>query len=143
MPDGLYFGVDFGLKRIGLAVGQKLTASASPLTTIMAKNGDPNWKVLENLVHKWKPKAFVVGLPTAIDGKNLSVTKAAKNFAGKLEKKFSLPVYLEDERLSTIEARANMFALGGYQKLQSTNLDSIAACIILEQWLKHVNQNKK
>lgn len=136
MPEGLYFGVDFGLRRIGLAVGQKLTLSASPLTTLLAKNGTPDWKALDNLVNKWRPQAFVVGLPTSLQGKDLSVTDATKNFANELKDRFCLPVYLEDERLSTIEARAEMFAVGGYQKLESTNLDSIAACVILEQWLK-------
>lgn len=141
MPEGVYFGFDFGLKRIGLAVGQKLTASASPLTTLNAKQGVPNWKTLENLVEKWKPKAFVVGLPTRINGEDFAITSLAKYFASTLEEKFLVPVYMEDERLSTIEARAEMFAQGGYHKLESTNLDSIAACIILEQWL-NTRKNK-
>lgn len=135
MLEGVYFGFDFGLKRIGLAVGQKLTGSASPLTTLDAKQGVPDWNILENLVKKWNPKAFVVGLPTRLNGEDLYITSLTKGFAKKLEAKFSLPVFMEDERLSTIEARSEMFAQGGYQKLERTNLDSIAACIILEQWL--------
>ena len=80
-------------------------------------------------------EALIVGLPTCLNGESQYTTKASQNFAHSLEKRFHLPVHLVDERLSTVEARAQLFAEGGYRKIKSSEVDSIAACIILEQWL--------
>lgn len=140
MPDGVYLGFDFGYKRIGVAVGQCLTGSASPLTTLQAKHGQPQWEKIEQLKREWNPAGFVVGLPTCIDDSKLYTTEAAKRFAKQLGKRFSLPVYLVDERLSTVEARSVLFEQGGYRHLSRTEVDSIAACIILEQWLREPNE---
>ena len=137
MPEGVYIGFDFGYKRIGLAVGQRLTSSASPLTTLDAKLGVPNWDAIQKIINEWRPQALIVGLPTCIDDKELYTTAAARGFARQLRRRFFLPVHLVDERLSTVEARANLFAEGGYRKIKRTEIDSIAACIILEQWLQH------
>ncbi|KTC66553.1 Holliday junction resolvase-like protein [Legionella adelaidensis] len=137
MPEGIFFGFDFGFKRIGVAVGQKLTGSASPLTCIGAKNGMPNWEHIQKYITQWQPEALVVGLPTAINDSELYTTSAARGFARQLRKKFDLPVFLVDERLSTVEARSYLFEKGGYRKIKKTEVDSIAACIILEQWLQH------
>ena len=135
MAEGIYFGFDFGYKRIGVAVGQKLTASATPLTTLDAKNGVPDWDMLHKLIQEWRPIGLIVGLPTCINDKELYTTGAARGFAKQLRKRFALPVHLEDERLSTVEARSQLFAEGGYRKIKNSQIDSIAACIILEQWL--------
>lgn len=136
MPEGVYLGFDFGYKRIGVAVGQRITASARPLTTIDAKAGIPNWDIIQKLIGEWRPEALIVGLPTCIDDSELYTTPAAKGFARQLRKRFSLPVHLVDERLSTVEARAQLFAEGGYRKIKQSQIDSFAACIILEQWLQ-------
>ena len=137
MPDNMYLGFDFGFKRIGVAVGQRLTSSASPLPTLSAKQGEPDWEQLSELIKQWKPEALVVGLPTRIDESEFYTTSAARGFAKKLRKRFSLPVHLEDERLTTAEAKARIFEEGGYKKLKTSQVDSMAACIILEQWLLH------
>lgn len=137
MPEGIYLGFDFGFKRIGVAVGQKLTGSASPLTTLEAKQGVPHWDQIKKHIDQWRPQALVVGLPTCIDDSELYTTSAARRFAKQLKKQFALPVFMVDERLSTVEARAHLFAQGGYRKIKKTEVDSIAACIILEQWLQH------
>ncbi len=136
MPE-VYLGFDFGYKRIGVAVGQRLTESASPLTTLIAKQGIPNWDLIKNLINQWRPEALIVGLPTCIDNSELYTTEGARRFAQQLIKRFSLPVHLVDERLSTVEARQQLFVQGGYRKLKSSEVDSIAACVILEQWLQH------
>jgi putative Holliday junction resolvase len=136
MREGVYLGFDFGYKRIGVAVGQKLTGSASPLATLEAKQGVPNWDTIQKLLVEWEPSALIVGLPTCIDDSELYTTKAAQKFANQLTRRFSLPVHLVDERLSTMEARSHLFAKGGYRKIKTSEVDSIAACIILEQWLK-------
>ncbi|HBI21382.1 MAG TPA: Holliday junction resolvase RuvX [Legionella sp.] len=136
MPDGIYLGFDFGYKRIGVAVGQSLTCSASPLSTLDAVLGVPHWDQVQRLVDQWQPTAMVVGLPTCIDGTEQYTTAASRGFARQLRKRFARPVHLVDERLSTREARAHLFAEGGYRKIKKTQVDSIAACIILEQWLQ-------
>lgn len=137
MPSPVYLGFDFGYKRIGIAVGQQLTCSASPLTTLSAHLGIPDWNAVAKLIAQWAPQALIVGLPTCIDGKELYTTSAARRFAKELRKRFSLPVHLVDERLTTVAAREQLFAQGGYKKLKKTGVDSIAACVILEQWLQH------
>lgn len=139
MPEGVYLGFDFGYKRIGVAVGQTLTGSASPLSTLDAKLGVPNWDLVQKLLNQWKPLALVVGLPTCIDDTKQYTTAASKGFARQLRKRFALPVHMVDERLSTVEARAHLFAEGGYRKIKNSELDSIAACVILEQWLRGIS----
>lgn len=136
MHDGLYLGFDFGYKRIGIAIGQTLTASARPIQHISASQGVPEWDKIKKLLDEWRPLGLIVGLPTCIDGKALYTTKAAKKFAYTLKERFQLPVYLVDERLSTKEAKAQLFEHGGYRQLQKGHIDSVAACVILEQWLQ-------
>jgi len=137
MHNAFYLGFDFGFKRIGVAVGQRLTGSASPLPTIAAKQGIPEWSMLQKLITQWHPQALIVGLPTCINDEALYTTTAARRFAKQLRKQFSLPVHLVDERLSTVAAREQLFEQGGYRKLKSAQVDSVAACVILEQWLHH------
>ena len=140
MSAGVYLGFDFGYKRIGVAVGQSVTGSAKPLKTEPAKEGVPDWRSIANLVQSWKPQALIVGLPTCIDGSEQYTTAAAKQFATELMTRFNLPVHLVDERLTTVEARAHLFEQGGYRKIKKTPIDSIAACIILEQWLHETDK---
>ncbi|MFA5959496.1 MAG: Holliday junction resolvase RuvX [Tatlockia sp.] len=137
MPDGVFIGFDFGYRRIGVAVGQQITCSARPLTTLDARLGVPDWSAVQKLIDSWRPEALIVGLPTCINDEEQYTTKAARKFAKELNKRFSLPVHLVDERLSTVEARAQLFAEGGYRKIKGSQVDSFAACIILEQWLQY------
>jgi len=137
MPKGVFLGFDFGFKRIGVAIGQAITLTARPLPTLAAEQGVPDWLLIAKLINEWKPEAFIVGLPTCIDDSEQYTAPAARSFARKLTKQFKLAVHLVDERLSTVEARAQLFAEGGYRKIKTTEVDSIAACIILEQWLQH------
>lgn len=137
MPEGVFLGFDFGYKRIGVAVGQQITRSAQPLATLDAKQGIPNWDAVQKLINEWRPLALIVGLPTRIDESEQYTTAAARGFALQLAERFNLPVHLVDERLSTVEARARLFAEGGYRKIKQSQVDSLAACIILEQWLQH------
>lgn len=137
MSFGVYLGFDFGYKRIGVAVGQQITLTARPLATLSAKDGIPDWQLVNQLIKEWQPQALIVGLPTGIDDTEQYTTAAAKGFARRLRKHYGLPVHLVDERLSTVEARSQLFAEGGYRKIRDTQVDSIAACVILEQWLQH------
>lgn len=135
MPEDVFLGFDFGFKRIGVAVGQKLTGGASPLSTLPAKLGIPDWDEIQALIQQWRPAALIVGLPTCIDERELYTTAAARHFAEQLHMHFSLPVHYVDERLTTVEARERLYAKGGYRKIKKTQVDGLAACIILEQWL--------
>jgi len=135
MPNGVYLGFDFGFKHIGVAVGQAITCSASPLPTLQAIQGVPDWGLVDKLMKAWQPEALIVGLPTTAQDEKLYTTKPAKKFAKALETRFNIPVHLVDERLSTKEARSRLFSEGGFRKLQQSEVDSIAACVILEQWL--------
>ncbi|NBV78115.1 Holliday junction resolvase RuvX, partial [bacterium] len=118
MPDGVYLAFDFGYKRIGVAVGQQLTLSASPLPTLQAKGGLPDWAVVQTLIVQWQPQALLVGFPTGMDDTELYTTAASKGFARQLKKRFAIPVHLVDERLTTVEARALLYAEGGYRKIK-------------------------
>ena len=128
-------GFDFGLKRIGVAVGQTLTGTATALTTLQADKGEPNWSELEKLIKEWGPQALVVGIPLNMDSSQQTITMAAKNFANSLQR-FGLPVYEVDERLTTKEARQQLFSAGGYRAIKQAQIDSIAAKLILESWLR-------
>ncbi|QLH42144.1 MAG: Holliday junction resolvase RuvX [Coxiellaceae bacterium] len=129
-------GFDFGMKRIGVAVGQTVTATASPLMTLQAINGEPRWEEVSKLVQEWRPDAFVVGIPLNMDGTEQHLTAAARQFAHTLAKRFTLPAHEMDERLSTKEVRSRLFAAGGYRALQKAAIDSFAAQLIVENWLR-------
>jgi putative holliday junction resolvase len=125
---------DFGMKRIGVAVGQTLTKSARPLETLSAKNGVPDWKIIEKIVKKWSPEAFIVGIPLNMDGTLQPISYDAKRFAELLRVRFMLPVHEVDERLTTKDARERLFNEGGYKALQGGQVDQVAAQLILQNW---------
>ncbi len=125
---------DFGKKRIGVAIGQTVTQTARPLTTINAKDGEPEWQAITVLVKKWMPNAIVVGIPLNMDGTEQPLTDCARTFANQLKELYNLPVYEMDERLTTKDARERLFAEGGYKALQSGQIDQVAAQLILQNW---------
>lgn len=127
-------GFDFGTRSIGVAVGQSVTQSASPLAAIPAKQGTPIWEQLDPLVKEWRPEALVVGIPLTLDGTELSVTAVARNFALLLKNRYQQPVFGIDEQLTTRSAKEELFASGGFKALKKTDVDSLSARIILETW---------
>lgn len=127
---------DFGLKNIGVAVGQSITGTAAPLQALKARDGIPNWEIIANLVKEWQPDAMVVGLPLNMDGTEQEVTLRAKKFARRLEGRYGVKVNTHDERLTTVDAKAELFARGGYQALTKDKIDSISAVLILESWFE-------
>ncbi|GAA0492354.1 Holliday junction resolvase RuvX [Tatumella punctata] len=130
-------GFDFGTKSIGVAVGQQLTGTARPLAAIKARDGVPDWNLLEKLLKEWQPDLVVVGLPLNMDGTEQPLTARARKFANRIHGRFGVAVELQDERLSTVEARAGLFETGGYRALTKGNVDSGSAVIIVESWLDH------
>ena len=130
-------GFDFGMRRIGVAIGQTITATARPLDVLPALNGAPNWEDVSRLIEEWKPQALVVGQPLAMDGSFSDITKAAKRFGNRLNGRYHLPVFSMDERLSSHEAE-NMQRDG---QARTQSVDSIAAAIILQSWLEEYKRN--
>lgn len=125
---------DFGTKSIGVAIGQELTGTATLLAAIKANDGIPDWSKIEKLIQDWQPQLILVGLPLNMDGTEQPFTARARKFAKRLEERFSLPVILQDERLTTTDARSRIFAEGGYRKLTKDRIDSLSAQIIFESW---------
>lgn len=125
---------DFGTKSIGVAVGQEITGTASPLNALKARDGIPDWDALARLFVEWRPDMALVGLPLNMDGSFQQVTFAAKKFANRLNAKYRLPVETFDERLTTVDAKSRLFAMGGFKKLDKHKIDSASACLIFESW---------
>ena len=128
-------GFDFGMKRIGVAIGQTITKTARPLTTLAAREGLPDRGEIRALFDKWHPDACVVGIPLNMDGTEQPVTIAARAFQQWLAEQFQIPVHAMDERLSTRSAREQIFSTGGFRALKNAEVDSLAAQIILQDWL--------
>lgn len=131
MPNNLtVLAFDFGMKRIGVAVGQSAIGVANPLDVLKAQDGIPNWDTLKTLIDTWKPQQLIVGHPINMDGSDQLITHAAKRFAGRLRHRFNIPVDQIDERMTTLAARDWAFEEKGRQQ----SIDSIAAKLILEDW---------
>ena len=139
MPDQTVLGFDFGMKKMGVAVGQTVTCTATPLALLKAKNGEPEWDELAKIIKIWKPNALVVGRPLNMDGTIQPITEIVENFAKALQAHTGLPVHFVDERLSTVEARAVVFEKGGYRTLSRQPVDATAAQIILQDWLNQLS----
>lgn len=131
-----YLGFDFGTKKIGVAVGQTSTADAHPLQTIRSINQNPNWDVIGQLIREWQPVGLVVGISRQQDGTDNPVTPRMLKFCRQLDGRYALPVYQQDETLSTFEAKQLLFdevSLGA-AKLWEVQ-DQLAAQLILQSWL--------
>ena len=138
LPRGYILAFDFGLRRIGVAVGQATTCTASNLETV--RNGrQPDWAALDRLVRQWEPRQLVIGLPLGPEGEETDMSKAARRFGARLGARFSLPVDFADERLSSRAAEsrfAELRASGVLRRKNTDQLDAISALIILENWLQ-------
>ncbi len=126
---------DFGTKRIGAAVGQTLTDTATPLEIIPVRNNRPDWDRIGALIAEWQPQALVVGNPLNIDGSRHPITDRADAFARKLHGRYRLPVKRADERLSTVEAHS--------RQQNGDAVDHVAAQVILEGWLRDAGETGK
>ena len=127
-------GFDFGLQRIGVAVGQELTGTATALATVRSRNGKPDWDMITELIRTWRPDALVVGLPLHADGSESGFTRSVKRFILQLEDRYKLPVHPMDERLSS-HAAAQCEGEGKFE-LKSRGIDAVAAKEILVSWLQ-------
>ena len=131
----MLLGFDFGKKSIGVAVGQEITGTASPLPALAARDGIPDWSQIEVIYQEWQPQLVIVGLPLNMDGTDQTMTHAARKFGHRLHNKFKITVNFYDERLTTADAKTRLFELGGYKKLKKDKIDSVSACLIIEGWM--------
>jgi putative holliday junction resolvase len=148
----IILGLDYSRRKIGVATGQTITATASALTTISNVAGQTNWNKLDEIINQWKPRCLVVGLPLTMDGKEQQTTTAAREFGQQLQQHYSIQVHFMDERLSSKEASVILGYDGNTsprrhnkpgRKVKKNNrngsdIDSMAAQLILQSWL---NQN--
>ena len=125
-------GFDYGTHKIGVAVGQPLTRTATPLETLGLVNKKPDWQRIARLLEEWQPEALVVGHPFEMTDREANNAAGAKRFARQLNGRFRLPVHLADERLTSREAWSQ---LGDTAAADPTRVDAYAAKLILETWL--------
>ena len=129
MPD-IVFGFDFGVKRIGIAMGNTLTGQAQPLSIVDAIDNATRFKLIGALIDEWRPARLVVGEPRHPDGAEHDMTLRARRFANQLHGRFNLPVELVDERYSS----------GVIPAKRGERIDAKAAAIILQQYFDdHAN----
>lgn len=128
-------GFDFGLRHIGVAVGQRITSTASPLPALRAQDGIPDWNQIEKLLNEWQPEICVIGLPLNMDGSEQLLTQRARKFANRLHGRFGVAIHMQDERLTTVSAKEQLFAQGGFRNLSKDKIDSASACLIVEDYL--------
>lgn len=129
---------DYGLRQIGVAHGQTLTATAEGIAIIKATDGVPNWNNLKALLDEWKPDLLLVGLPLNMDGSESEISRLARKFARRLQGRFNLDVLMIDERLTSQEAKSSLRDSGYVTeggKVDLTKVDHLAAALILQSWL--------
>lgn len=131
MNDAPILAFDFGTHHIGVAVGQWVTQTASPLTILKAKQGQPNWDAVADLVNTWQPSLFVVGLPLHMNDELSALSRLAEKFARRLTGRFNRPHQMMDERLSSVEAK-------GFRA--DARVDDLSAALILETWFSQVKR---
>ncbi|MDX1605572.1 MAG: Holliday junction resolvase RuvX [Candidatus Competibacterales bacterium] len=128
-------GFDHGNQRIGVAVGQEITASAWPLVTLKHRNGAPDWDAIDQLLRDWQPDLLVLGVPRRADGSASTSTEAALAFGRALETRSGLPLATIDERLSSHAAEQRLRDQGIDPGRDKAAVDRVAAALILETWL--------
>ena len=133
---GVIVAFDFGLKHIGMAVGQEITNTAQTFYSLKAESGEPNWDELDIIVRDWQPKLFVVGNPINMDGSDSDIKEKSDKFSNLIRQRYNIPVELMDERLSTREARERMKSDSGHFVDASADTHQISAQIILESWFR-------
>ncbi|MDH5436819.1 MAG: Holliday junction resolvase RuvX [Gammaproteobacteria bacterium] len=127
-------GFDYGTERIGVAVGQEVTGSATPVCTLKTIKGAPDWDRISQLIKQWQPALFIVGLPLNMDGTESDMCKKARRFGNQLNGRYNIEVIMVDERLSSSEAEQ----IKSDQGIQRQT-DELAAQVILQTWL---NENR-
>tara|TARA_B100000902_G_scaffold31200_1_gene37416 strand:- start:156 stop:581 length:426 start_codon:yes stop_codon:yes gene_type:complete len=126
---------DFGIKNIGIAIGQEITKTASTFYSLSATDGQPNWTEMDKIINEWQPNLFVVGDPFNMDGTRSKIQDMADRFSNSLNKRYDIDIEKTDERLSSREAKARLQNETIGTK-DSSNRHSISAQVILEDWFR-------
>ena len=127
--------LDFGLRQIGVAVGNSATGTTQPLPLLKAREGAPQWPQVQALIDEWRPDLLVVGDPLNMDGSDSDMSQRARKFARRLHGRTGLPVALADERLTSFEAKQAARQRGHRGDYRAAPVDSFAAELILQHWL--------
>lgn len=141
MPDPvkILLAFDYGTKNIGVASAQTITRTATSLPGLKAKDGIPDWNQIEKLLQEYKPDLVLVGLPLNMDASESELSTRARKFANRLHGRFGIKIEMVDERLSSFAAKGEIMEQDGSRDYKKNPIDSIAARILLEDWL---NQNQ-
>jgi len=138
-PAELILAFDFGERRIGVAIGNTGTRTATAVGVLPAR-GTPDWEAVTRCVRQWSPDRAVVGLPYNMDGSETVLTAACRQFAAELSKRYQLPVDLVDERLTSSAAQADLRDArrsgARRRRVRREDIDANAARLILETWLQ-------
>lgn len=140
---GTILAFDFGVKRIGVAVGEWPLAQAHPLTTIHGEANAERFAAIEALLKEWRPVSLVVGLPVALDGSAHEMTARSTRFANQLRGRFGLPVDYAEERLSSVEAEERLRASGHNARSAREHVDALAAQIILQCFFERFSEESR
>jgi len=130
---------DYGLRQIGVAIGNCLLSTTQPLTILKARDGIPDWHAVGKLLEEWQPDLLLVGNPLNMDGSESELGGRARKFGNRLHGRFGLPVELADERLTSFEAKQDLAARGHSGDYKAQPIDSYAAQLILKTWMRSVN----
>ena len=129
---------DYGLRNIGIAIGQSITKSASTFYAIKAKEGVPDWIKLDSIIDEWEPSLFIVGDPFNMDGTKSEFQKKIAKFSAELKKRYEIELHMIYERLTSKEAKERIKDKADGIK-DSANKHSISAQIILEDWFRSID----
>jgi putative Holliday junction resolvase len=131
---GTLLAFDFGIKRIGVAVGNTISSSTQPLVTLQGEQNEQRFAAIGKLIKEWQPSALVVGLPCNDDGSPHEMTRLCRRFANRLKGRFNLPTMLVDERYTSASASSHLNELGVRGIKQKPLLDQVAAQHILQAY---------
>jgi putative Holliday junction resolvase len=134
LPSGTLLAFDFGTKRIGVAIGNTISGTARPLTTLHGEQNEHRFQAIAALINEWQPIALVVGLPCNDDGSPHELTRLSRRFAQRLKGRFNLPTLLVDERYTSAAASTALNAAGVHGIKQKPLLDQVAAQQILQAY---------
>ncbi len=141
MPDvnapNTIMAFDFGTQKMGMAVGQSLIESATPLPLFPMKDGIPNWDELLKIVKNHQPSLFLVGLPLNMDDSESELSTRARKFARRLRHQTNIETLMVDERLTTREARDELDHYQAQGRGKKLSADSIAAALLIESWYRY------
>jgi putative Holliday junction resolvase len=130
---------DFGLRRIGMASGDTVTATAGPRPAVSVTATGPDWASIEREIRSLQPHLLVVGAPYNADGSPGALAIDANAFAAELQRRFGIPVERVDERWSSLQANERLKTQRASgerrRRIRKEDVDSAAAAVILERWL--------